>query len=171
MVFAGFIGLSLYTWEGIKWGKAKDTPKIGQGFGRSDFDTAFSMLDTDDQDVFERAVYKMEQMGEAATNRLVDIMEDGDSTDKQRMDAIYVTGRMGKEALGKAEVPVMNFLLDNNPDLRAVSASALGKMKSKNSVSRLINLLDDEDEWVRKSAKKALENIGTRQARKAVKGR
>jgi HEAT repeat protein len=91
-----------------------------------------------------------------------------------RKDAAALLAEMGPDA--KEAIPnLIDSLKEKSyfksEDWRAESARALGNMgpDAKEAVPQIAKLLADEDQAIRREALKALQKIGTRDARKAIK--
>lgn len=127
-------------------------------------------LGTHDYAEFEEAVYKLEQMGEYAVPALVDILQDEGYSDRVYINAIYVTGRLKERGLGAISA-LSQYLYHKDPDYRAISSLAVGKMgpRADRVVPHLRRLLNDDFRWVRESAEIALFNIGTANALRSIK--
>ncbi len=113
---------------------------------------------------FEKATYFFELMGEEAVSHLVKALKDDDNSKRMRINAIYVLGRLGNNG-SRAVFYIMPFLSDEDSDYRAVAARAIGRIGGKTGVVALSVLLDDDDDWVKESAIKALKKIGTIEAK------
>jgi HEAT repeat protein len=61
------------------------------------------------------------------------------------------------------------LLKDENRDVRLYAAEALGKLRAVTTVPALIQALQDPEKEVRECASGALEEIGTREAKAALK--
>lgn len=171
-----FITISLYAWEGIRWGKASYSEDMlraarsgsSSGDGDDEVLRALAMLDTSDQQRFEQSVYAMERMGKRAVPGLIDVLKSAEASQRQQHNAIYISGRLGENA--RSAVPtLMRFLRDENPDTRAATAIALGKIGAPSSVDALSLLLFDKDKWVRKSVREALHRIDTDEAKEVLR--
>ena len=118
----------------------------------------------------ERATYFFELMGEEAVSYLLKKLRDKDITQRAKINTIYTMGRLRENA--ERAVPILiPYLKDEHPDVRAVTAKALGRIKTKNNaaVGGLIHLMFDDDEWVRKCAIFSLNRISTPRAKEALR--
>ena len=83
----------------------------------------------------------------------------GDKDKETRLAAIEAMGRIGKDDSFNAMVPSM--LIDEDPDIRAAAATALGVMKNAHASAHLRYYLEREkDEKVGAALKAAISNLG-----------
>ena len=150
------------------WGK---TIKQEQQARQTVLEYAMRDLQSNNQELKEKAFYKIEILGEYAVPSLIKIINGKDKIANKRiqMDAIYAAGRLGDKS-HQAVPAITRNLRSKDPDKRAISAIALGKIgkKADSSVKVLKILLHDNDPWVRESAVNALQQINTHAARKAL---
>jgi len=128
---------------------------------------AFDLLSTRNNELLEKSIWKIEQMGEAATTVLVKMLEDKKLKTFEKINIIYALGRLKENGI-KSELLLIEFLESNNPDVRAVAAKSLGRMKSKTSTYYLKNRLKDKSKWVRTSVIFALKEIDTDDSKKII---
>jgi len=79
------------------------------------------------------------------------------STDK-RSTAVQVLGLLPGDA--KAEEAAVNALKDDKPEVRATAAQALGDMKAKGAVSKLVEMFNDKEPAVIIAAAHAVIELG-----------
>lgn len=131
--------LALYGHEGQKVSKAflsiLSDPQMG---------VAFAAMDG------------LKKMDDVAVTELINKLNQ-----KGRYTKFCATMLLGHSKSEEAVEPLGDLLsLSKNKALRETVATALGKIKSKNSVKALCNALDDHDYKVRNAAARALGNIG-----------
>lgn len=144
--------------------------------GRTERDMAYEIeraiqsLDTEDEELFEKATFTFERLGKDGVAILLASIEDDDRIQPRgRHNVLYILGRLGKNAT--ESVPhIIKYLNDKNPDTRAVAANALGKIgaETENSIPYLVKLLYDDERWVKQSAITALKRINTLETRLAL---
>ncbi|NYZ78316.1 HEAT repeat domain-containing protein [Candidatus Micrarchaeota archaeon] len=91
---------------------------------------------------------------ESAVEPLAEALKDEDWRVKEA--ATRALGQMGEPALPY----LIQTLKHKNRDVRSSAAIALGEIKRESAVEPLAEALKDKDEWVRKTAVRALEKIG-----------
>jgi len=91
----------------------------------------------------------------AAGDRIADLTTNlSSSSEKTRLSAVLSLARLGDQ---RAMKPLVTALQDPNAQIRAVAATALGKLGHKGSLPALkLAATDDVDESVRKSARDAV---------------
>ncbi len=124
-----------------------------------------SFIESDDEQAFERAIYSIESMGKEGADLIIRELNDKNISKKKFLNSIYILGRLGKNAYHSAPL-IRQHLSNKDPDVRATSAKALGKIRDKSAVSDIAVLLFDENKWVRESAIASLKRIDTKEARK-----
>lgn len=129
---------------------------------------AFDLLSTRNSELLEKSIWKIEQMGDAATIVLIRMLEKSRLKTYEKINIIYALGRLKENGIA-SELVLIEFLSSNNPDIRAVTAKSLGKMKSRLSVPYLKNRLKDKSRWVRTSVITALEEIDSEDSRRILK--
>ncbi len=130
---------------------------------------AIKDLKSDDYMVVEKAIYRFEHMGDRGIRVLINILKDKDADERQQINAAYGLGRIGSRA--EQAIPVLiHAAKDSSDDMQAVVASALGKMRVRNSevINALKKLLENDSQWVTDTTIRALEDIGGRNALKAI---
>jgi HEAT repeat protein len=87
---------------------------------------------------------------------------------EERRDAVMQLGAMRREAASRAVVPALQ---DPEPIVRATAAKAILSLGSEASVSYLLPLLNDKDEFVRRETAYALGHTRSRTATAALTDR
>ncbi len=133
-------------------------------------EAALKALNSWDYALVERAIWKLEVLGEKAVPSLITILSNTEYNDRIYINTLYATGRIGKGG-AKASNVVAQYLTHENPDYRAIAANALARMghHAKRAIPYLRRALDDDNSWVQLSAERALFEIGTPNALRALK--
>lgn len=113
------------------------------------------------EEIVERkiwAVQTLKEIGEAATPSLIQALQD-----KERAIKVYATGALS-DIGGPATVPSLIEVLASGSEewsIRENAAEALGKIGDTSAVLSLIQALSYDDDSVRRTAAKALRQIGS----------
>lgn len=123
-----------------------------------------SALGDSQKDVVLAAQRALRQLGAAVVPELVAEVEDKESV--RRLAAVRTLSQIDGEATAGSAEALRNALQDEDPNLRAASAAALGKLAehAPQAVPALIDALGDPDDNVRTNAARALGAIGAQAA-------
>jgi HEAT repeat protein len=114
------------------------------------------------------AVWEIGKLGPpagAATPALAAIALDRETFIDPRWASVWALERLGPAAAGAAPALLSLLAADDDPDLRAQTAAALGALGvARGVVPRLAEALDDADSLVREEAARALGRIGPQAA-------
>ncbi len=127
----------------------------------------FSLLDTDSAELLEQSFWQIELQGEQAVYQLVKIVKDESKGERERLNAIYALGRLGKNGAKSVNI-LVSFLRHENENIRGVTVRALGKIGDAAAVFSIEPLLEDEKRWVKEGAQWALSVIKSKSAREIL---
>ncbi len=128
---------------------------------------AFSLLNTDSPELLEQSFWQIELQGEQAVYSLLQIVKDESKDERERLNAIYALGRLGKNG-AKSVNMLVSFLRHENEHIRGVTVRALGKIADPAAVFSIEPLLADEKRWVIEGAQWALSVIKSKAAREIL---
>jgi HEAT repeat protein len=125
-----------------------------------------------DQPMFENIVHDLVEKHEISLPLLLKVVRDEDEDENERINAIYIIGRMGPDAA--SAVATLTKTLSSrssSTEVKAVSAGALGRIgrKANSAVTALSTHLKHKNKWVQEQAERALKSIRTRRAKNALK--
>lgn len=109
----------------------------------------------------------LESMGYSGRPEVPGLINDAFTTGEKDWMASALLA-MGRSIDERWEEPVMQMLDNKFPSLRAEAARAAGELELKEAVPRLIELLDDSDEAVRRASMWSLSQIGGEGVREAM---
>jgi len=127
-------------------------------------ETVASLLRSQDPGLRNMAVEILAKIGKAAIDRVSEMLHDRDKD--IRKFGVDILEKIGST---EAEALLVQALLDDNVNVSAAAAEALGKCGTKSAVPHLIACLD-QSSWLKCAALRSLGVIGGDEALKAILG-
>lgn len=109
--------------------------------------------------------YAILALGKIRDERVLDPLMLQLRNDEFKDDAIHALVELGEPAVEK----LIGALRDKDENVRKSAVLALGRIKSSDAITPLINMLGDQDWFTRLTAAAALESIGDERGREAIK--
>ena len=109
--------------------------------------------------------YAILALGKIRDERVLDPLMRQLRNDEFKDDAIHALVELGEPAVEK----LIEALRDKDENVRKSAVLALGRIKSGDAITPLINMLSDQDWFTRLTAAAALESIGDERGREAIK--
>jgi HEAT repeat protein len=109
--------------------------------------------------------YAILALGKIRDERVLDPLMLQLRNDEFKDDAIHALVELGEPAVEK----LIGALRDKDDNVRKSAVLALGRIKSSDAITPLINMLSDQDWFTRLTAAAALESIGDERGREAIK--
>jgi HEAT repeat protein len=109
--------------------------------------------------------YAILALGRIRDERVLDPLMLQLRNDEFKDDAIHALVELGEPAVEK----LIGALRDKDENVRKSAVLALGRIKSSDAITPLINMLGDQDWFTRLTAAAALESIGDERGREAIK--
>lgn len=109
--------------------------------------------------------YAILALGKIRDERVLDPLMLQLRNDEFKDDAIHALVELGEPTVEK----LIGALRDKDENVRKSAVLALGRIKSSDAITPLINMLGDQDWFTRLTAAAALESIGDERGREAIK--
>lgn len=129
---------------------------LAEDFGQRSLEDLTTLLEHEDMRVRQKAQFEL--VGQGANDVLLSVIENG-GNQLARIHGIWGLAQLGRENIDAVE-PLVEFLDDDDSEIRAQSAKMLGDVRYEAAADALLPLLSDDDPRTRLFAAEALGRIG-----------